>query len=407
MAWRWSSADHGAVQGRIGRFGRAALAGVLTVLVAALLPGCSTDPESFDTTLVRAVDVTVEHRDGSRTPGRDGLELQRGDVVRTGGDGSAELATGGRLLLLADSTALQVTSGTAEKLLRGAALVDARRGPRLRLSVGAVTVGAPVGGVVRVDRRSAVRVGVFEGRVRVSTAAGRALAVEPLHQVQAAGRTLPDRPSPLTLVGDAWERRVAPELVATDVLLRALATGLDTDPVLRPAAVAINAPATEPPSERVLPTAIAEASDTDRPAAVVRGDRSAGGSWGVVAALAVASGRDVGAAIDALLATIDESGGALPPGGGAGGEPDGTPGEPAAPDVDGDDTPADPSPPRTTNRPRPRPTPTPSSSPTEEPDLIEQAVATVESALPIPLPTVSLPPLAPLLPLPDPLLPLR
>ena len=404
MAWRPGSADHGAVQGRIGRFGRAALAGVPVVLVAALLPGCSTDPESFDTTLVRAVDVTVEHRDGSRSAGTDGLELQRGDVVRTGSGGSAELATGGRRLLLADTTALRVTSGTAEQLLRGAALVDARRGPRLRLAVGAVSVGAPVGGVVRVDRRAAVRVGVFAGQVRVSTAAGRSLTVSPLHQVQAAGRTLPDRPSPLTLVGDAWERRVAPELVATDGLLRALATGIDTDPVLRPAVAGVAAPSPEPPSERVLPTAIAEASDTDRPATAVRSDRTAGGSWGVVAALAVASGTDVGQALDALLATIDESGGALPPGG-TGAEPDGVPGGPADPDVDGTDPAADPDPPRATNRPRPRPTPTPSSSPTEEPDLIEQAVATVESALPIPLPTGPLPPVTSLLPLPDPLLP--
>ena len=395
MASLVDPSDHGPVRGRIGRFGRTATAGVPVLLVLALLPGCSTDPDSLGTTLVAAVGASVEHADGSRSDATDGLELRRGDVVRTGPAGLAELATGGRRLLLAASTAVRVDSGTREQLQRGAALVDSRRGPRLRLGVGATTVTTPRGGVVRVERSAAVRVGVFAGRATVTTAAGRSLDVDALHQVQAAGRTLPDRPSPLTLVGDAWERRVAPALVATDGLLRALATGLDADPAIRPV-VAARSPA-ERPSERVLPAAIAEASATARPATAVRSDRNAGGSWGVVAALAAAEGGEVGRALDDLLAALEGDGAIVDdrtPGAGPGGV--GSPGTDGAGPAGPGDEPDEAAP---SGRPRPRPTPTPSSSPTEEPDLVEQAVAAVESLLPVPVPTVTHPavPLVPAL----------
>ena len=301
MERRTRTADHGRV-GRNVHPGHA-LGLVAAFLVAPLVAGCGRSVADEPTVLRHPVGVTVAHRGGIEEPGRDGVALARGDTVRTDARGRAELVTRGRVVYLGSDAVLAVTDGAHQQVRRGAALVDASRGPRLQLAVSDFVVAVPARAAVRVERGFATRVGALLGTTRVRSDVGRQLDVSALHQVLAVGDALPDATGPLRLTDDAAEQQVVPALVADDRRLQAAADGIDGTPagdVVRVVTAAFTGslpqvPRDTRPSERVLPAAIAVAGGV--PAASAYDLRVQGASWGVVVHLL---GTDARAALAAL-----------------------------------------------------------------------------------------------------------
>lgn len=393
----------------------AVLAGGLAVLAAAVvsLLVTGTDPASADTILRGSRDVLLVAPTGRTSTPVDGTRIPRGAVVRTGAQGAAELVTAGRQVLLAGRTSVAVLDGVRQRLDRGQLLIDVRRGPRLDLASQAGTVQTRPGAVVRVERGALLRMAVFTGRASLQ-AAGRSLVLQVpvLHQVQATYAGLPGRPTALALTDDSWEQRVALPLVTADLQLRALAQGLDgplgrTVLTAAPAALRATTVAAVDPAgvgEQALRVALSQAGHRSGTVVehlrTVQRDRTDGGSWGVVAALADAPVAEVSALLDgslpltapvagpgtgdalALLAGSAGSAGGTRPGSGAG------PGAPV-PAASAASAAARPGP-------APGPQPGPSGSPLPVP---------IPVPLPVPVPPVPVPPI-PLPPLPLPTGPL-
>jgi hypothetical protein len=259
------------------------------------LTGCGSSVADASTTLTAAVDATVVHADGDAVAAVAGMQVDPGDVVRTGPAGRADLTTRSRNVYLGSQASLQVLDGAHEALRRGAVVVDAQHGPGLRLDIAGLTVTAADGSAMRAERSVTVRVGALAGDAHVLSAGGRSLTVPALHQVVTGGDALPDSTTPLRLTDDDGEAHAVPTLVRDDRALVNLARGIDGSSAGIARVVTASwhasldsAPAGVARSERVLPVVIAAAADRGRSVADYRaavGYRAAGGSWGVVAHL--------------------------------------------------------------------------------------------------------------------------
>ena len=367
-------------------------------LVAGVLAGCASSGAASVTVLGAVSAAVVVAPDGGVSTAYSGERLVAGAEVRTGADGGAVLLTAGRSTWLGPDAALLVRSGIAATLRSGAALVDARNGPRITVAVGDVSVSSGNHAVLRLERGYTVRVGVLAGSAAVTSIVGRRLDVPELYQVIATGDALPGTPSPLVLVDDAAEQALGLPVVTDDLALRSLARGIDAaDPrrdVVSVVQVALQVldplslPRDRSASEAVLPVAIARSTGgapafPQRYASAVA-LRDAGGSWGVVADLLGTTALRTGEALGSLEQTLPTltalpiisgavgGGGTLVPGGPGGGGPSAS----AVPTS----TPT-PSPTRSGSR-SPAPSPSPSAS-----GLLSQLVTTVQHLLPTPLPS--------------------
>lgn len=261
---------------------------------SALLTGCGAPLAAAATSLRGVLDAQVVDAAGTVRPAFDGLTLRRGDVVRTGAAGRAELVTRQRVVYVGSQASVEVLDGARQQLRRGAVVVDAQHGAGLDLTVGSLDVATPAGSAVRAERAVTSRVGTLAGTARVDSDTGRALTLPPLSQVVAGGDALPAAATPLRLTDDDGEARAVPSLVRDDVALDGLARGIDTTGTGAAHAVTASwpGPVSGVPtgvarSEQVLPMLLAAARPTDRAARYTRAValRAAGGSWGVVARL--------------------------------------------------------------------------------------------------------------------------
>lgn len=292
---------------------------VASVVAAATvtLSGCTSSVASAPTVLERADQVSVVHSDGSTVDGVSGQRLRRGDVVRTGPSGRADLVTRARIVHVGSDASVRIANGARQELRHGAVVVDAQHGPGLELQAAGVTVTTPSGSAVRAERAVTVRVGTLAGSARLSSDTGRVLALPSLFQVVIGGDALPDSPSALRLTDDDGEARAVPQLVSDDESLSSLAAGIDAagTSTTRLVTVSWNRPVDAVPagmggSEQVLPIVIASAAGGARETADYRKAvlwRKQGGSWGVVAHLL---GVRAGSVVD-VLAVLERS---QPPG---------------------------------------------------------------------------------------------
>lgn len=384
--------------------GGAVLAGI-GVLASTVLTGCGSSLSAATTTLAGVVDAKVVHTNGSVVTAVNGLRLRRGDVVRTGPAGRAELRTRGRVLYEGSDAAVQVLNGARADLRHGALVVDAQHGPGVTLSVAGLAVATPAGAAVRAERSVTVRIAALAGDTGVDSGTGRHLSVPALTQAVVGGDALPDSTSasPLRLIDDDGEARSVPLLVRDDLGLNSLAAGIDStgDSTVRVVTAAWHSALDQMPSgvagsEQVLPVVIAAASGGDVAAHydVAVQLRRQGASWGVVAhrlhtnaaaVLAALSTFEKGAAtgqvgtVPAALAFL--AGGSSPTGQTGGGT------NPGGGQSSGGGS---------GSSPRPQPSPTASGSP----DVVGGTIDRVLKLLPTPVPTVTS-----LLPVPVPSLP--
>jgi hypothetical protein len=306
------TAHPGRPAGRLPRRRLAPAVALLALLGAGpLLSGCGSPLTSATTTLAGAVDALVVHPDGNTVGGVDGLKLRRGDVVRTGPHGRAELHTRGRVVYTGSQSSVQVVNGAVESLRHGAVVVDAQRGPGVTLQVASLSVAAPAGTAMRAERDATTRIGALAGNPTVDSDTGRQLRLSALSQVVVGGDALPNstQDTPLRLTDDDGEARAVPTLVRDDLALDALAAGVDSTgaQTYRVVTAAWHQSLDPLPqgvgrSEQVLPLVIAAAATGSTPDARYKnavGLRTAGGSWGVVAHLL---GTDSAAVLAALQA---------------------------------------------------------------------------------------------------------
>ena len=284
------------------------LAGVLLSAVGvAALRGSTA---AADTVLVRGADAVLELADGGSRPAVEGERVPRGATVRAGRTG-AELDTRGRLVLLGADTAVTVLDGARQVLRTGFVLVDSSDAPGLELQSAAATVTTAEGSLVRVDGGSLTRVGVLRGGAADVRATGRRASAQvgTYFQVQVATGGLPGSTTPFVLTpGDAYERRLAADLVGADEDLNALGSRLDAGGEAgRVVLAAVQEELTgstspESPLTYLVASAARKGGSSlpDR-FGTVASLRSEGGSWGVVAAIVSAPVGGVSAALDGLL----------------------------------------------------------------------------------------------------------
>src|SRR5438067_3442143 len=283
------TAHHGRMRARAG----APLVGV-ALLASTVVTGCGSSLAAATTTLAGVSDARVVHADGVVVSAVDGLRLHRGDLVRTGPDGRAELRTRGRVVYVGSDASVQVLDGARSDLRHGAVVVDAQHGPGLHLSVAGLNVSARSGTALRAERSVTVRIAALAGGAGILSATGRLLGVGALTQAVVGGDALPDSTdhTPLRLTDDDGEAHAVPSLVRDDLALDSLAAGIDSTggDTVRVVTAAWHAPIAALPSgvarsEQVLPVVIAAASGGDTSAhydeAVLL--RTDGASWGVVA----------------------------------------------------------------------------------------------------------------------------
>jgi hypothetical protein len=393
------------MDGQVG----AAWVGAVCVLLAAVLlsavgvAALRSDTAGADTVLARGAGVVLTLADGTTRDAVEGETVPRGATVRAGRTG-ARLDTREREVHLGADTAVTVVDGARQVLRAGFVMVDASSAPGLELQTAAAAVEAADDSLVRVDGGPLLRVGVLRGGAAQVRPTGRRTATElPTYfQVQVPAGGLPGTTAPFVLTpGDAYEMQLAGELVAADADLGSLAFRLDADGNAGPAVLAALTQTVQaepvapgaPLSERTLGYLIAAAAQDDGALgdryARVRALRTAGGSWGVVAAIVQAPVDRVSAALNALLdpdavptvaaERFDLSellgGGAAAPG------PDSD--EPA-PSVTGPE-PSQEEPDRPSEQPQPEPQPTSSPSPSSPPpgptdpvtDVVEEVADTV------------------------------
>ena len=325
---------------RRGQGAVAALAGLLAVvlLIAVAFAALRSGTENADTVLEQGRGAALVLPDGTSRPAVEGERVPRGATVEAGTAG-AVLQTRDRRTYLGQATAVTVRDGARQWLRKGYVMVDATDAPGLELATDAAVVEAAEDSLVRVVAGPLVRVGVLRGASATVRATGRRAStdVPRYYQAQVASGGLPSAASPLLLVGDRFERDLARELYDADRDLNALARRLDTAGAAGPAVLSVlratvsdlpagsdlpvgsDAPAGSdasarsdlpvvdgaPDSERALGFLLARAVAPAAPAPAyveVRGLRTAGGSWGVVAAIVGASPNDVSGALGELLA---------------------------------------------------------------------------------------------------------
>src|SRR4051794_2636541 len=377
---------------RSSRTGAVALA--CGLLVAGTVTGCGSPLSAATTTVHGVVDASVVHANGVVLAAVEGLRLRRGDVVRTGTQGRAELRTRGRVVYEGSAAAVQMIDGARADLRHGAVVVDAQHGPGLSMSVAGLQVAAGSGSAVRAERDVTVRLGALAGSVGVDSQTGRHLQITPLSQAIVGGDALPDSTtdSPLRLTDDDGEAHAVPLLVRDDLALGSLADGIDStgDSTVRLVTAAWHSgletlPGGVARSEQVLPVVIAAAAGGDTHAAYATAValRQHGASWGVVAhrlhtnaaaVLAALSVFEKGAAtgqVGTVPAALDFLSGSGSDGGTRGtGTRNGSGRHPGQ---------------GPSSSPQPRPTASPSSSP----DVVGGTIDKVLKLLPTPLPTVT------------------
>ena len=152
---------------RSSRAGAVALA--CGLLVAGTVTGCGSPLSAATTTLHGVVDATVVHANGAVITAVNGLRLHRGDVVRTGPHGRAELQARGRVIYEGSDAALQMLDGARADLRHGAVVVDAQKGPGLSMSLAGLEVSTGSGSAVRAERSVTVRLGALAGSVGVDS----------------------------------------------------------------------------------------------------------------------------------------------------------------------------------------------------------------------------------------------
>jgi len=374
---------------RTSRAGAVALA--CGLLVAGTITGCGSPLSAATTTLHGVVDASVVHANGAVVTAVDGLRLRRGDVVRTGAHGRAELQARGRIIYEGSDAAVQMIDGARADLRHGAVVVDAQHGPGLSMSLAGLQVSTGSGSAVRAERAVTVRLGALAGSVGVDSLTGRHLEITPLSQAIVGGDALPDTTadSPLRLTDDDGEARAVPVLVRDDLALNSLAAGIDNtgDSTVRLVTAAWHSGLETLPngvgrSEQVLPVVIAAAAGGDVKAgyATAVALRQHGASWGVVAhrlhttsaaVLAALSVFEKGAAtgqVGTVSSALD-----FLSGGGANGNGSGTDGTSGGSHGGHGSSPS----------PQPHPTASPSSSP----DVVGGTIDRVLKLLPTPVPT--------------------
>jgi hypothetical protein len=290
------------------------LAGALAVLCAAVIIVVvrTDDTATADTYLTGVRAATVTLADGREVAASDGMRVPDGAQVRTGAGGAAQLTTAGRDVYLGALSTVVVRDGLRQQLDRGQLMVDSRGGARLVLTTRAGRADVSEGTLVRVEQGLVLRVGVFDGSTRFTPQGRLASSTIPaLYQAKLVygGPTVTS--TALALTDDAWERRLAGDLVSADLDLNALARGLvgaDGQVVLE----SVSARLREAPvaftdrGEQALALALAQAgtrsSDATENLAIVDTARRQGGSWGVVAALVSARVSAVSGLLDRLLA---------------------------------------------------------------------------------------------------------
>lgn len=369
----------------------AALVAMVVLIASLRVLTAEGDLRDADVVLRAGAGVTVTPPGGVARPAVDGESLPRDAVVTTGPGSTATLDVRDRLVLLAPETTVAVPDGAITDLRRGSVLVDRRKGPGLTLRAGALVLDEIEEGAVRVDRGFSTRVSVYSGGARATTS-DRRLGVPRLHQAAVAGRALPDRPTPLRLMGDDWESLVIPAVTAADAELSQIARGIDRDVRLTDSSRVEVLPAvyrgalTELPSgaarsEALLPVAIGLAVDSTRvPRA--RQLRGEGGSWGVVAALVGARTASVSARLAQLLAEPGEQAAVGAPVAGAPASSD--TGVPGSPPVGSPSPSARPSGPRPSGSPAASASPSPSPSSSDVVDTIRELIPSeTPSATPV------------------------
>ena len=315
----------------LGQDGQSNGGGVLAVagLLAAVLLGAvgvaafRADTASADTVLLRGADATLTLTDGSRRPAVEGEQVPNGASVLAGRSG-AVLSTVDREVHLYPAASVTVLDGVRQVLAAGSVIVDASDAPGLDLDTPAAVVSARDGSLVRVDSGPLTRVGVLRtedddepGADVRATGRRAATEVAEYYQVQVARGGLPGGTSPLLLTGDDYELALARDLVLSDRMLNQIgrtlvSTGTEGSVVLaalRTAVPDVNLAATSD-TERALgyliatsPRAVSSAGGSEAElVGRVRELRSAGGSWGVVAAIVGSTVDGVGARLAQLLA---------------------------------------------------------------------------------------------------------
>src|SRR2546423_2606506 len=176
-----------------------ALAVAATLAAGPFLSGCGTSVSAASTTVQGVVSATIVHTDGTTRRAVDGLRLRPGDVVQTGPGGRAELVTQDRVVFVGSQAAVQVVDGDHQVLRTGAIVADAQRGPELHAQVAGLAVAIPAGSAIRAERSVTVRVAALAGRADATSAAGRTLTIDSLHQAMVGGDALPDNTTPLQL----------------------------------------------------------------------------------------------------------------------------------------------------------------------------------------------------------------
>lgn len=294
---------------------------VIAVLSSAVgVAALRTDPAAAHTVLQRGAGAILTLSDGQRRLAVEGELVPSGATVLAGRSG-AVLSTTGREVHLYPAASVTVLDGLRQVLRAGSVVVDSSGALGLDLDTPAAAVAARDGALVRVDGGPLTRVGVLRTRndgepgadVR---ATGRQAVTEvpEYYQVQVATGGLPGSNSPLLLTGDAYELALARDLVLADRMFNEIRRTLISDgteggivlAALRTAVpdvglVAAAAPDTERALGYLIATAHSGGSEAER-FLRVRELRSAGGSWGVVAAIVGSTVDRMGARLDQLLA---------------------------------------------------------------------------------------------------------
>lgn len=382
---------------------RLVFAAGLAVLTAAVvtLVARTGDPATADSYLSEVRNAAVVLTDGSVLAASDGQRVPQGATVRTGDGGAATITTAGRAVYLGALTTLHLVDGVHQRLERGQLMVDGRHGPRLLLDTRAGATDVADGSLVRVETGPVLRLAVFVGKASL-TAAGRERRTDVgrLYQVLASYTALPGTPTVLALTDDAWEQRLAAELVNADKDLTSLAHGLagpSGATVLKAAPVGYRDLSTVGDvGEQALSVAVAQASRRDATLADTLGfvtrARSQGGSWGAVAALVNARVTAVSALLDALFTPP----GSTPPPDVAGPAPGGTDLFPTQSSTSGGTTGGGTGPsssPRPGGTSTPTPKPSASTSPTQPADDLISTVVGLLSSSPTPAATPLITPL--------------
>ena len=298
---------------------------VLAAGVAVLLAGVvalaftSQDLASAQTFVTSTTRADIVLANGTELPARIGAVVPRGAVLRTSQAGGARLTTEGRDVYVGADSTVRVVDGLHQTLERGLVMIDTRSGPALTLAttLGAGTVNAPVGALSRVEQNvGTLRLAVYDGSSSITAAGRQATTTVPaLHQVRVPYDGLPEPGTALALtvrngVYDAWEQRLAANLVQADTDLNSFASGLDGVDGLSvlnaaPASLRETVVVGLTRGEQALAVAVAQKArlhhDAEANLREVDRDRTDGGSWGVVAAIVEAPVSDVTSVLGSSL----------------------------------------------------------------------------------------------------------